>query len=193
MDDETRTSNNKISRKADPARGKRLFDAIREAGLTQAEVARRVGVNAQSMWKLKSGKGMPSDVTLEKLCRELRISPEWYLFGRGEKRASRDELDGASYSMPTRGNLHPGLRQWLMGTPAGRETTTEERAWLRSIPWPDPGSRAPDRTYELMLEGYREMVARGGNPPPSDDPPRGGASVVVVKRGGVRRRGPRES
>lgn len=67
-------------------RGDRLAELMRELGLGQTELARRVGVSQATIWKLIKEPSQGSKHT-HKIARELNTSPE-YLMGETEDRGS---------------------------------------------------------------------------------------------------------
>ena len=61
----------------------RLSDRRQELGLSQADVRRAVGVSNATASDWESGKTSPRGENLIKLCKYLRISTDWLLYGRG--------------------------------------------------------------------------------------------------------------
>ena len=57
----------------------RLVEAIRNSGLTQTELAKRVGVIQQSIAQYLSGRAMPSIETFATLCAALEVDPAYIL------------------------------------------------------------------------------------------------------------------
>lgn len=70
--------------------GDRLERLLQEKGWSQAELARRVGVSTQSIWKLVSG-GATGSRHLHKIARELETTPE-YLVGEISDPAPASDL-----------------------------------------------------------------------------------------------------
>lgn len=62
----------------------RLIEAMKEAGFTQASLAKAVGMSQSSIWKLTSGAASGSRKTVE-LSRVLGVRPEWLSSGEGSK------------------------------------------------------------------------------------------------------------
>lgn len=62
----------------------RLNEAMKEAGFTQASLAKAVGMSQSSIWKLTSGAASGSRKTVE-LSRVLGVRPEWLSSGEGSK------------------------------------------------------------------------------------------------------------
>lgn len=56
--------------------GSRIDDLLRDKGWSQAELARRVGISTQAVWKLVKGDGQGSK-HLHKIARELGTTPEF--------------------------------------------------------------------------------------------------------------------
>ncbi|MCL6443153.1 MAG: helix-turn-helix transcriptional regulator [Alicyclobacillus sp.] len=71
--------------------GKRLRAARRAAGLTQAEAARRIGVNFSTLSKYESGTNGVDVETLSKLAALYNESTDYLLFGENIKSNSHSE------------------------------------------------------------------------------------------------------
>lgn len=61
----------------------RLRDRRQELGLSQADIMRAVGVSNATASDWESGKTSPRGENLIKLCKHLRISTEWLVYGKG--------------------------------------------------------------------------------------------------------------
>lgn len=138
------------------ARGKRIDELMREAGIINKELARRIGVNPTAAVNLRKGKTVPREETLERICKEFKTTPSWVLLGVGPKRHTA----GAPQQMPgipRRGSSagHTGVLEWIRGTAEGQRTSKAERDWLRGCPWPEDVERAPDEAYALALQAFR--------------------------------------
>ncbi|WP_224244883.1 helix-turn-helix transcriptional regulator [Hyalangium gracile] len=83
------------------------------AGLTQADVAERIGVATEVYGRMERGKMLPSVPTLLRLCVALRSGP--------------DELMGLA---PRNGS---GESPWADEVPSGLDDTPEMRRLLRSL------------------------------------------------------------
>ena len=57
----------------------RLTDAIRLCGLTQTELARRLGINQSTVAQYLSGRAMPALDTFARLCAVLDVEPSYIL------------------------------------------------------------------------------------------------------------------
>ncbi len=80
---------------------RRLADTLRqlrrEAGLTQAEVARRLGVSHPTLNRLESGGQDPTLRTLSQLCRALCCEPgDLFTPGRATLRSGRSRRRGGA-------------------------------------------------------------------------------------------------
>lgn len=64
------------------ALGARLRRAREERGLSGAELARRVGTSAHSLWRYEDGRVAPGPLVLVKLASELATSVEWLITGQ---------------------------------------------------------------------------------------------------------------
>ena len=57
----------------------RLAEAIRQSGLTQTEIANKIGVKQPTVGQYISGRAMPALDTFAKLCKVLDVSPGYIL------------------------------------------------------------------------------------------------------------------
>ena len=57
----------------------RLHETIRESGLTQSEIARRLGIRQATVAQYLSGRSMPALDTFANLCRVLDADPAYIL------------------------------------------------------------------------------------------------------------------
>ena len=57
----------------------RLQETIRESGLTQSEIARRLGIRQATVAQYLSGRSMPALDTFANLCRVLDADPAYIL------------------------------------------------------------------------------------------------------------------
>lgn len=56
-------------------RGQRMRAAIEAKGLSQADVAREVGISAPHLWQILEDKANPSLPTLERIAKALGVEP----------------------------------------------------------------------------------------------------------------------
>ena len=82
--------------------GRLLTNRRMQKSLTQAQLAERVGVSAQTVYRWEYDMRSPDVEQLKKLCTVLDVSPEYFLYGEEEKNAHAsenkfnvDETDGA--------------------------------------------------------------------------------------------------
>lgn len=61
----------------------RIVEAIKQSGMTQTEIARKIGVTQSSVGQYLSGRSLPALDTFARLCQVLDVSPE-YLLGLSE-------------------------------------------------------------------------------------------------------------
>ena len=73
--------------------GRRIGALRRERGLSQAELAARLGISPSAMGMYEQGRREPSADTLVALARELQVSTDFLLTGKVDSR-----LDDESYS-----------------------------------------------------------------------------------------------
>lgn len=118
--------------------GRLLTERRTQKGLTQAQLAERVGVSAQTVYRWEYDMRSPDVEQLKKLCTVLDVSPEYFLYGEEEKNAHAsenkfnvDETDGAQEEEKIR-------------------SENEQRAVLS----------AADET-EKLIRGYRRMFIVG--------------------------------
>lgn len=71
--------------------GRLLTDRRTQKGLTQAQLAERVGVSAQTVYRWEYDMRSPDVEQLKKLCTALDVSPEYFLYGEEEKNAHTSE------------------------------------------------------------------------------------------------------
>lgn len=67
-----------------PSIGEKLQVVQRHLGLTQKQLAEKTGVHFKSLNNYLKGRTTPDAKFLERLCRELNLSPAWVLLGEGE-------------------------------------------------------------------------------------------------------------
>jgi SOS-response transcriptional repressor LexA len=64
--------------------GQRIKKVRKELGLTQEEMAKKLGISRDSIVKYERGDNIPSQKFLKLLKYELEVNPEWILRGKGE-------------------------------------------------------------------------------------------------------------
>ena len=70
----------------------RIKELRKELGLTQQEMADRLGLKRNTIATYEMGKAIPSDRTIADICREFKINELWLRTGEGEmKRALEGE------------------------------------------------------------------------------------------------------
>lgn len=109
--------------------GERVKQAREAAGMTQMALAKAANVTRSAISQLESGLvKKPSAATLLPLSRALRVTPEWLMTGKGEKRSQsvlqkriaeemhRHGQHPVDLEMLTRGKISAGtITQWLDG------------------------------------------------------------------------------
>jgi transcriptional regulator with XRE-family HTH domain len=78
--------------------GRRMAHARKEAGITQANLARMLGIAISTLNKYERGHRTPDGRLLAKITETLHCDPAWLLTGEGEgtvtlRKAGRDELE----------------------------------------------------------------------------------------------------
>ena len=72
--------------------GPRIAALRRSAGLSQAELARRLQISASAMGMYEQGRRAPSGEMLVAMARELRVSTDYLLTGQPSDTAEADSL-----------------------------------------------------------------------------------------------------
>ena len=72
--------------------GGRIFELRRTAQLTREQLAEKAEISIQFLADIESGKKGMSAATLCKLCRALRVSADYILFGYEENRSRVHEI-----------------------------------------------------------------------------------------------------
>lgn len=63
--------------------GERLISARKQRGHTQVSLANSIGVSRGAIGNIEYEQGMPSQILLNAICKELNINQEWLLNGVG--------------------------------------------------------------------------------------------------------------
>lgn len=64
----------------------RILSIRKDAKLTQEEFGSRIGgLSRNYVWMIEKGERIPSDRTINDICREFNVNEEWLRFGTGEK------------------------------------------------------------------------------------------------------------
>lgn len=127
--------------------GQRIESLLAEKGWSQAELARRVGVSQQTIWKLISGHSQGSK-HIYAIARELGSSPEYLLNETGnpsilaaDDRPLDHVLVPPDLSTPEDDNLVPvqeidlkfGMGETVLDIPVTTEVRRFDRSWLRQF------------------------------------------------------------
>ena len=70
--------------------GEKLQKVQQSFGFTQKQLAEKAGVHFKSLNNYLTGRTTPNADVLERLCRQLNLSPSWLLLGEGEMLAERN-------------------------------------------------------------------------------------------------------
>lgn len=64
-----------------------------ERGMTQTEIAEKLGLSQNYIWMIEKGERSPSDRTINDICREFGVNETWLRTGEGEpfKEPPREE------------------------------------------------------------------------------------------------------
>lgn len=121
--------------------GSRIEDLLRDKGWSQAELARRVGISTQAVWKLVKGDGQGSK-HLHKIARELGTTPE-FLEGdqvgqsgeaRLQYRAEPPEVINADTVELAEFDVAFGMgSSYIHDAPVKFRMRTFSRAWVRQF------------------------------------------------------------
>jgi transcriptional regulator with XRE-family HTH domain len=90
--------------------GARLVHAIeREAGISQAEFARRMKASRQTVYRWTTMPRAPGDDTLLRMAEVLEVRPEWLRYGTGQPRTDEESPESAVYDPAEGGDERPGV------------------------------------------------------------------------------------
>jgi len=73
--------------------GWRLDAALRDAGLTQRELARRLGIHPSRVSEYVHNHALPPVTRMVRMCEELDVSIHWLLTGRGKRHVEEPAID----------------------------------------------------------------------------------------------------
>ena len=62
----------------------RLKQALKEKGISQAELQRRLGVPSKSVWRWTAGNWMPDLYSFSAICKAIDVDPKYLLYGEGK-------------------------------------------------------------------------------------------------------------
>lgn len=141
--------------------------------MTQRELARIVGIGDTPMGRILNGEAAPRPETLIAVCQALRVYPSWVLLGL---LPAYFEDSAEPAPPPPR-----GIDRWLDESAEGRAATDDEKAWMRTVPWPAPHVRHPDMVYAMILLAYRQALSTSQSSP--------ALQPVVVKNDSAKRVG----
>lgn len=80
----------------------RINEIIKHFKLTKTEFARRLGISQPFVSRLCSGESIPSDRTIQDICRIFFVNPEWLRTGEGEPYLERTrEAEIMSFAVDT--------------------------------------------------------------------------------------------
>lgn len=65
----------------------RIAEVRKSENLTQEEFASRLGLSRNFVWMLEKGDRIPSDRTINDICREFGINESWLRYGTGDMKA----------------------------------------------------------------------------------------------------------
>lgn len=128
---------------------RRLREALDHRGMSQRDLARAIDYGETPLSAVLSGKSSPKPETLMSICQTLRAHPSWVLLGM--EPAYFEDGD-----VPMTKNAPWGVDRWITESSEGRAASDDEKAWLRSVPWPSPHVRYPDMIYAMVLMAYRQ-------------------------------------
>jgi transcriptional regulator with XRE-family HTH domain len=137
----------------------RLREALNHRKMTQRALAEAVSMRETSVSQILSGEQAPKAETIAAICQHLRVHPSWIMLGI-EPRYFEDSASNLSPVQPAQALL--GVDHWLNEM---RDTTPDERAWMRAVPWPTPHLRQPDSVYLMALAAYRQTLSGKGRLP----------------------------
>jgi transcriptional regulator with XRE-family HTH domain len=143
----------------DARRGGRIFELVQDSGENQRKFAESIGIHPNALSNLVLGRTAPLGETLHRLVKKTRAYPEWILYGRGEKLIPPGmPIPRLTPSPRSISRGHPDLVRWMTGTAKGRAASSEAKAFLRTMPWPED-ERVPDAAFEFALRAYEEVYS----------------------------------
>jgi len=90
--------------------GERIKIARKKAGLTQGELAKKVGITYPTLNKYEKNHRVPNSQILDRIARELNCDPGWLLSGAGDILRGSTDLDTLSVSnIPVLGRVPAGF------------------------------------------------------------------------------------
>ena len=82
----------------------RLIASIKESGLTQTEIAKRIGIKQATVGQYLSGRAMPALDTLANLCAVLDVSAD-YLLGLEDETGAKTYVRDSFNNFTNNGNI----------------------------------------------------------------------------------------
>lgn len=123
----------------------RLVQLMRERGISQSELARRIGVSATTIWKLTSGEPMQGTKYLHQIARELGTTPAFLM---GETDDAREGAVPAPSPATLKEQLNLaavreidltfGMGATYLDIPVTETVRHFSRDWIRQYTYADP-------------------------------------------------------
>jgi len=160
--------------------GQRIRERRKQLGLTQEELAERLGVSWSAVSKWEIGDRRPSDKLLQKLAKVLKVSPSYFLEENPSLGKEGVYVNRKVYFIPIYGEAQAGsFGGYAM--PAPEEYFPTSEIMLKGIP--------PERVFWIKVEGRSmEPIFQPGDLVLVADPSwyevKEGAPVVVVNGDG---------
>lgn len=80
----------------------RINEIVRVSKLTKTDFAKRLGISQPYLSQICAGQKTPSDRTIQDICREFSVNPEWLRTGEGEPYLKRTrEAEIMSFAVET--------------------------------------------------------------------------------------------
>lgn len=107
--------------------GDRIRKLRKELGMSQAELAKKIGMHPRQLPRYEIGTGKPSIDTLKKLARYLEVSSDYLLFGEDNDLKRRTKIEDPDllhlfqridrFKKPVREKLKWGIESFLSNVP----------------------------------------------------------------------------
>ena len=80
----------------------RINEIVKVSKLTKTDFAKRLGISQPYLSQICAGQKTPSDRTIQDICREFSVNPEWLRTGEGEPHLKRTrEAEIMSFAVET--------------------------------------------------------------------------------------------
>lgn len=106
----------------------KIKELLKKKGISQTELAKRIGVSRAAVSEWIRGKSKPSESTLKLIAKEFNVNEEWLKTGKGEMFVEGTVVEKEE------GIKVPFYPDVALSAGAGLEPTTEEHFWIEISP-----------------------------------------------------------